>query len=46
MVEYSVISTEVTNLAMNRKPDSDYDFVIVTKNERYMRVVSIRELLL
>ena len=46
MVEYSVSPTKVTNLSMNRKPDSDYDFVIVTKNERYMRVVSIRELLL
>jgi diguanylate cyclase (GGDEF)-like protein len=46
LIESSVSVTDVTNLAMGRSPDCLYDFVIVTKNDRYLGVVSIRDLLL
>lgn len=46
VVESHLNVTEVSHLAMNRAPESMYDFVVVTKNGRYIGVVSIRDLLL
>lgn len=46
VVESYLNVTEVSHLAMNRAPESMYDFVVVTKNGRYVGVVSIRDLLL
>ncbi|TKC19235.1 diguanylate cyclase domain-containing protein [Robertmurraya kyonggiensis] len=46
VVESYLNVTEVSHLAMNRAAESMYDFVVVTKNGRYIGVVSIRDLLL
>lgn len=46
MVEYSVPITEVSALAMSRKQENLYDYVIVTKLNRIHGIVSIRELIM
>ncbi|WNS76081.1 GGDEF domain-containing protein [Bacillus sp. DTU_2020_1000418_1_SI_GHA_SEK_038] len=46
MVEYSVPITEVSALAMGRKQEHLYDYVIITKQDRIHGVVSIRELII
>lgn len=46
IVEYSQSITEVSRLAMERKEEDLYDDVIVTKDEKFMGVVSIRALLM
>ncbi|QED46506.1 GGDEF domain-containing protein [Cytobacillus dafuensis] len=45
-VDYSVPITEVSALAMNRKQENVYDYVIVTKQDRIFGIVSIRELII
>ena len=45
-VDYSVPITEVSALAMNRKQENLYDYVIVTKQNRMYGMVSIRELIM
>lgn len=46
MVDYTVPILEVSTLAMNRKQENLYDYVIVTKNDRLYGVVSIRDLIM
>lgn len=45
-VDYTVPLLEVSSLAMNRKQENLYDYVIVTKNDRLYGVVSIRDLIM
>ncbi|MGE7947537.1 GGDEF domain-containing protein [Lysinibacillus sp. NPDC093688] len=46
IVDRNIPITEVSTLAMSRPPEDLYDDVIVTRNDLYYGVVSIRELLL
>ncbi|WP_245947181.1 GGDEF domain-containing protein [Bacillus taeanensis] len=46
IVDYYETITTVSQLAMNRNEEEIYDYVIVTKNEAYYGVVSIRNLLM
>lgn len=46
IVDYKQPITEVSKLAMQRKEENLYDDVIVTKDERFLGVVSIRALLM
>ena len=46
IVDRNTPITEVSTLAMARPPEDLYDDVIVTKNNLYYGMVSIRELLL
>ncbi|WP_394239457.1 GGDEF domain-containing protein [Niallia oryzisoli] len=46
IVDYSMPITDVSSLAMNRKQENIYDFVIVIKQDRMYGVVSIRELII
>ncbi|MGE8001045.1 GGDEF domain-containing protein [Lysinibacillus sp. NPDC093190] len=46
MVDRNIPITEVSTLAMSRPPEDLYDDMIVTRNDLYYGVVSIRELLL
>ncbi|RLL48266.1 GGDEF domain-containing protein [Oceanobacillus piezotolerans] len=45
-VDYTTALTEVSTLAMERKQESLYDYVIVTKQKQLYGVVSIRELIM
>jgi diguanylate cyclase (GGDEF)-like protein len=46
IVDYFQSITEVSKLAMDRKEETRYDYVIVTKNNKYFGIVSIQSLLL
>lgn len=46
IVDRYIPITEVSTLAMSRPPEDLYDDIIVTKNDLYDGMVSIRELLL
>ncbi|MFD1780886.1 GGDEF domain-containing protein [Fredinandcohnia salidurans] len=46
IVDYSLPLTEVSSLAMNRKLEHIYDIVIVTKENAFFGIVSIRELIM
>ncbi|MGE7691581.1 GGDEF domain-containing protein [Lysinibacillus sp. NPDC097214] len=46
IVDRNIPITEVSTLAMSRPPEDLYDDVVVTRNDLYYGVVSIRELLL
>lgn len=46
IVDYSISITEVSSLAMSRKQENLYDYVIVTKQDQVYGVVSIRELIM
>ena len=46
IVDHSVPITEVSSLAMNRKQENLYDYVIVTKQGCMYGIVSIRELII
>ena len=46
IVDRNIPITEVSTLAMSRPSEDLYDDVIVTRNDLYYGVVSIRELLL
>jgi diguanylate cyclase (GGDEF)-like protein len=46
IVEYKTPITEVSKLAMNRKEENLYDYVIVTHEEKMFGAVSVRDLLL
>lgn len=46
VVDYNALITEVSTLAMNRRQNNLYDFVIVTKQGRMYGTVSIRELIM
>ncbi|WP_410515217.1 diguanylate cyclase [Paenibacillus sp. BR2-3] len=46
VVQYKTPITEVSKLAMNRKEENLYDYVIVTHEERFFGTVSVRDLLL
>jgi diguanylate cyclase (GGDEF)-like protein len=45
-VDYLLPITDISALAMKRKQEFVYDFVVVKKQERFFGVVSIRELLM
>jgi len=46
VVPYTTPITEVSKLAMNRKEENLYDYVIVTHEEKFFGTVSVRDLLL
>lgn len=46
VVPYKTPITEVSKLAMNRKEENLYDYVIVTHEDRFFGIVSVRDLLL
>ncbi|MFD1706130.1 GGDEF domain-containing protein [Siminovitchia sediminis] len=46
ITDYNQPITEVSKLAMKRKEEDLYDYVIVTKNRRYCGIASIQKLLL
>jgi diguanylate cyclase (GGDEF)-like protein len=46
IVDYFQSITEVSRLAMERKEEDRYDYVIVTKNDKYIGIVSIQRLLM
>ena len=45
IVDYYTDITEVSNAAMCRNTENAYDYIIVTKNQKYYGVVTIRSLL-
>ncbi|NWQ41804.1 GGDEF domain-containing protein [Bacillus sp. EB106-08-02-XG196] len=46
IVDYFQSITEVSRLAMERKEEDRYDYVIVTKEDKYIGIVSIQRLLM
>ncbi|WP_045514645.1 GGDEF domain-containing protein [Neobacillus niacini] len=46
IVDYFQSITEVSKLAMERKEEDRYDYVIVTKEDKYIGIVSIQRLLM
>ncbi|MET3728231.1 diguanylate cyclase (GGDEF)-like protein [Fictibacillus halophilus] len=46
IVDYSMPLSEVSTLAMKRKKEQLYDFVIITKNSEFLGIVSIKNLLI
>lgn len=46
IVDYFHSIIEVSKLAMERKEEDRYDYVIVTKNDKYIGIVSIQRLLM
>lgn len=44
-VDYKTSILEVTKLAMARDHDKVYDFIVVTKEEKYLGIVTIKDLL-
>lgn len=46
IVDYFRSITEVSKLAMERKEEDRYDYVIVTKEDKYIGIVSIQRLLM
>jgi diguanylate cyclase (GGDEF)-like protein len=46
IVDYSMPLSEVSTLAMKRKKDQLYDFVIITKESKFQGIVSIKNLLI
>lgn len=45
IVDYYTPVTEVSKMAMSRKTENIYDYVIITNNNKYYGIVSIRSLL-
>lgn len=45
IVDYFTSITDASSLAMNREQDHLYDYVIITKDERFYGIVSIKDLL-
>lgn len=45
IVDYSVPITEVSKLAMSRPEDNLYDYIIITKEDRYYGIVTVKRLL-
>ncbi len=46
IVDYNLSLTEVSSLAMDRRQEHLYDVVVVTKDNRFYGIVSIRELII
>ncbi|MBM4761687.1 GGDEF domain-containing protein [Bacillus sp. B15-48] len=46
IVDYFQSITDVSNLAMQRKEEDRYDYVIVTREKKYIGIVSIQRLLM
>jgi diguanylate cyclase (GGDEF)-like protein len=44
-VDFHTPINDVSNSAMTRPPDKLYDFIVVTKNEKYLGTVTIKDLL-
>ena len=44
-VDYKTPTSMVSSMAMSREDDKIYDFVVVTKNDKYLGIVTIKELL-